>query len=166
VTGCTNRSPTAADAIEDEVQEVLAICGGDAVAASRINAFLEAEIHRLSAAVSSGFARGKVRKALRRKRLRRKRRTDDVQTAEEAPMAVTYYVALPFIRTDDGTAPGEAQECQSEAAAIRRAEGMSRDPANAGAVAFKRAGDPNVGEFSDAVVLKKFGDVPEDLSEL
>jgi hypothetical protein len=49
-------------------------------------------------------------------------------------MAVTYYVALPFIRTDDGTAPGEAQECQSEAAAIRRAEGMSRDPVNAGAV--------------------------------
>jgi hypothetical protein len=79
-------------------------------------------------------------------------------------MAVTYYVALPFIRTEDGTAPGEAQECQSEAAAIRR--GMSRDPANAGAVAFKRAGDPNVGEFSDAVVLKKFGDVPEDLSAL
>ena len=47
-------------------------------------------------------------------------------------MAVTYYVALPFIRTEDGTAPGEAQECQSEATAIRRAEGMSRDPANAG----------------------------------
>ena len=81
-------------------------------------------------------------------------------------MAVTYYVALPFIRTEDGTAPGEAQECQSEAAAIRRAEGMLRDPAYAGAVAFKRAGDPNVGEFSDAVVLKKFGDVPEDLSAL
>ena len=59
----TNPSPTAADAIEDEVQEVLAICGGDAVAASRINAFPEAEIDRLSAAVSSGFARGKVRKA-------------------------------------------------------------------------------------------------------
>ena len=54
----------------------------------------------------------------------------------EASMAVTYYVALPFIRTEDGTAPGEAQECQSEAAAIRRAEGMSRDPTNAGAVAF------------------------------
>jgi hypothetical protein len=43
----TNPSPTAADAIEDEVQEALAICGGDAVAALRItllaNAFLEAE---------------------------------------------------------------------------------------------------------------------------
>ena len=41
--------------------------GRDAIAALRItliaNAFLEAEIDRLSAAVSSGFARGKVRKA-------------------------------------------------------------------------------------------------------
>ena len=43
---------------------------------------------------------------------------------------------------------------------------MSRDPANVGAVAFKRAGDPNLGEFSDAVVLRKFGNAPEDLSEL
>ena len=62
----------------------------------------------------------------------------------------------------------QAMDCsyESEADAIRRAEGMSRDPANAGAVAFKRAGDPNVGEFSDGVVLKKFGDVPEDLSAL
>ena len=53
--------------IEDEVHEVLAICKGDAVAGLRItliaNAFLEAGIDRLSAAVSSGFARGKVRKA-------------------------------------------------------------------------------------------------------
>ncbi len=81
-------------------------------------------------------------------------------------MAVTYYVALPFIRNENGTAPGAAQECPSEGAAIRRAEAMSRDPVNAGAVAFKRTGDPNVGEFSDAVVLRKFGDVPEDLSEL
>jgi hypothetical protein len=88
-----------------------------------------------------------------------------VQLAEEASIVVTYYVALPFIRTEDGTVPGEAQECQSESAAIRRAEGMSRDPGNAGAVAFKRAGDPNVGEFSGAIILKKFGDVPEELSE-
>ena len=46
------------------MQEALAICGGDAIAALRItliaNAFLEAQIDRLSAAVSSGFARGKV----------------------------------------------------------------------------------------------------------
>ena len=63
----TNPSQTAANAVEDKVQEALAICGGDAIAALRItliaNTFLEAEIDRLSAAVSSGFARGKVRKA-------------------------------------------------------------------------------------------------------
>jgi hypothetical protein len=63
----TNPSPTAADAVEDEVREALAICGGDAIAALRITliaiAFREAEVDRLSAAVSSGFARGKDRKA-------------------------------------------------------------------------------------------------------
>jgi hypothetical protein len=75
-------------------------------------------------------------------------------------------VALPFIRTEDSTAPGEAQECQSEAAAIRRPKECHAILPIAGAVAFKRAGDPNVGEFSGAVVLKKFGDVPEDLSAL
>ena len=54
------------DALDEEVQEALAICGGDPMKALRItlfaNAFLEAEIERLSAAVSSGFSRGKVRK--------------------------------------------------------------------------------------------------------
>ena len=48
-------------------------------------------------------------------------------------MALTYYVALPFVRTEEGVAPGEAQEMPNEGAAIRRAEAMSRDPANAGA---------------------------------
>jgi len=81
-------------------------------------------------------------------------------------MPLTYYVALPILRSEDGIVPGQAQECQSEGAAIRRAEGMSRDPENAGAIAFKRSGDPNCGEFSDAVLLKSFGDVPKDLSEL
>jgi hypothetical protein len=81
-------------------------------------------------------------------------------------VSVTYYVALPFIRADGGIAPGQAQECPGEAAAIRRAESMSHDPKNAGSLAFKRTGDPNMGEFGDATVLRKFGEVPEDLSEL
>ena len=73
----TNPSPTAANAVEDKVQEALAICGGDAIAALRItliaNTFLEAEIDRLSAAVSSGFARGKVRKAPTSKEIKEKK---------------------------------------------------------------------------------------------
>jgi hypothetical protein len=51
-------------------------------------------------------------------------------------------------------------------AAIRRAETMSRDPENAGALAFKRSGDPNMGTFGDATVLKTFGQVPDNLDEL
>ena len=81
-------------------------------------------------------------------------------------MSVTYYVALPFLRTEDGMAAGQAQEMPNETAAIRRAEAMSREPANAGALAFKRTGDPSVGEFGDATVLKAFGDVPSNLDEL
>jgi hypothetical protein len=81
-------------------------------------------------------------------------------------MAVTYYVALPFVRTEEGVAPGEAQEMPNEGAAIRRAESMSRDPANGGALAFKRSGDPNLGNFGEATILKTFGEVPANLDEL
>jgi hypothetical protein len=76
---------------------------------------------------------------------------------------IVYYVALPFVRVEGGLAPGEAVECPYEAAAIRRAEAMARTEAIAGAVAFSRRGDPDVGEFEDAVILKAFGEVPDDL---
>jgi hypothetical protein len=80
---------------------------------------------------------------------------------------VTYYVALPFLRDDAGSAvPGAAEECQSPSGAVRRAELLSRAPGSIGAVAFSRTGDPMAGEFSDALVLKKFGEVPDDLSGL
>jgi hypothetical protein len=80
---------------------------------------------------------------------------------------VTYYVALPFLQDDIGTpAAGSAEECQSSSGAIRRAEVLSKVPGNVGAVAFSRSGDPMIGEFSDAQLLKKFGDVPDDLSGL
>jgi hypothetical protein len=81
-------------------------------------------------------------------------------------MSVTFYVALPFLRTEEGVAPGQAQEMPSERTALLRAEAMSRDPANAGALAFKRSGDPNIGNFGDATILKVFGEVPENLDEL
>ena len=80
---------------------------------------------------------------------------------------VTYYVALPFLQDDSGSPmAGAAEECQSPTTALRRAEILSRAPGHIGAVAFSRSGDPMAGEFSDAKLLKKFGDVPEDLSEL
>ena len=81
-------------------------------------------------------------------------------------MAVTYYVALPFIPSEDGIAIGEAQECPNEGSAIRYAEALSRKPPNVGALAFKRTGDPDLGNFADATVLRAFGKVPENLDEL
>jgi hypothetical protein len=43
---------------------------------------------------------------------------------------------------------------------------MPRDPPNAGALAFKRSGDPNMGNFDDATILKAFGEVPKNLDKL
>ena len=80
---------------------------------------------------------------------------------------VTYYVAMPFLQDDAGSpVAGAAEECQSPTTALRRAEMMSRAAAHIGAVAFSRSGDPMMGEFGDAKLIRKFGDVPEDLSGL
>ncbi|UPJ76991.1 hypothetical protein [Bradyrhizobium sp. 187] len=80
---------------------------------------------------------------------------------------MTYYVALPFVFSDDGVAAGAATECFSANAAVMRAEALSRKPGHAGAVAFSRTGDPSSGDFTDATLIRKFGDdVPDDLSAL
>jgi hypothetical protein len=43
-----------------------------------------------------------------------------------------------------------------------RAEALSRKPGHFGAVAFSRTGDPTTGDFGDAKLIRKFGDVPDD----
>ena len=72
----------------------------------------------------------------------------------------------PFLATDDGIAAGEPTECFNPVAAVRRAEALSRKEGHVGAVAFSRTGDPATGDFSDARVIRQFGDVPDDLSTL
>jgi hypothetical protein len=79
---------------------------------------------------------------------------------------VTYYVALPFVASEDGAAAGEPTECFNPKAAVMRAEALSRKEGHIGAVAFSRTGDPATGDFADAKVIRKFGDVPNDLSAL
>ena len=73
--------------------------------------------------------------------------------------AVTYYVALPFVWTEDGDLiAGQAQDRQSAGAAESVAKKMAE--VSAGAVAFSRTGDPATGDFDDAVVIRCFGEVP------
>lgn len=80
---------------------------------------------------------------------------------------VTYYVAMPFlIDTDGSPVAGAAEECQTSTAALRRAEILAHGAGHIGAVAFSRSGDPVTGEFGDARLLRKFGNVPEDLGTL
>ena len=79
---------------------------------------------------------------------------------------VTYFVALPFVAADDGIAAGEPTECFNPTAVVMRAEALSRKPGHVGAVAFSRTGDPATGDFGDAKVIRKFGEVPDDLSTL
>jgi hypothetical protein len=80
---------------------------------------------------------------------------------------ITYYVAMPFLQDDNGSpVAGTAEECQSSTTALRRAEMLSRSPGHIGAVAFSRTGDPMMGEFGDAKLLRTFGHVPPDLCEM
>jgi len=79
--------------------------------------------------------------------------------SEVGAMSATYYVALPFVRTEEGDlVAGEAKECQSDFGARREAARMALT--HAGAVAFSRTGDPGTGEFADAVVLQSYGQAP------
>jgi hypothetical protein len=79
---------------------------------------------------------------------------------------VTYYVALPFVLANDGIAAGEAVQCFNPNSAVMKAEALSRKPGNVGALAFGRSGDPATGDFGDAELIRKFGDIPDDLSTL
>jgi hypothetical protein len=76
---------------------------------------------------------------------------------------VTYYVALPFVASDNGIAAGKPYECFNSTAVVRRAKALSRRAGHVGAVAFCRTLNPKTGDFSEATVIKRFGDVPDDL---
>jgi hypothetical protein len=75
---------------------------------------------------------------------------------------VIYYTALPFVRLENGgLIPGEAVECPHSSAVIRRADAMSRNEGNAGAVALAHIDSPGLGDSEDPLILKTFGDVPD-----
>ena len=77
--------------------------------------------------------------------------------------AVTYYVAIPFSRDDEGNLlPGEAKECPNGDRAKRMAQAMSEK--HASAIAFSRTGDPEHGDYQDAQLIAVFGAV--DVSAL
>jgi hypothetical protein len=76
---------------------------------------------------------------------------------------VTYFAVLPFSRTVGGEFLAEAAiEVRSAEQAKATASRMTAD--GRGAVAFSKTGDPQLGDWSDAVILGRYGDVPDDLA--
>jgi hypothetical protein len=78
---------------------------------------------------------------------------------------VTYYVALPFRQIDGEIAAGEPQECRDAFKARSVAVILASDPNSCGAVAFSRTGDVALGEFDDAVIIARLGEVDDTLMQ-
>jgi hypothetical protein len=74
---------------------------------------------------------------------------------------VTYYVALAFRRSEEGgdIVACDPKEARSSEQAIRMAASLAAMEGHCGAIAFSRAGDPALGDFEDAVILKTLGEV-------
>ena len=74
---------------------------------------------------------------------------------------MTYYVALAFKRSEDGgdVVACDPKEARSSEQAIRMAGSLAAKDGYCGAIAFSRTGDPALGNFEDAVILKAIGEV-------
>ena len=84
---------------------------------------------------------------------------------------VTRYLVLPFTRDHNGKLMAlDPEEVPDAARANFRAFNMvgriRRVAKVVGTVAFSRCGDPAAGDFSDAVILARYGETPDDVEEM
>jgi hypothetical protein len=150
-------APPAED-LEAAADQAIAACGGDAREAVKALLvavdFIEARTAELRASVSTGYSRDRYTDT-RCSAIARS--ICDGRHLPRCP-ALRCLRRLHCRRRSGGVLSANA--------AVMRAEALSRKPGCAGAVAFSRSGDPATGEFGDAKLLRKFGDVPDDLSAL
>ncbi|MDQ0471156.1 hypothetical protein [Labrys wisconsinensis] len=79
-----------------------------------------------------------------------------------AGRAITYYVVQPFVRDEDGElVPEDPIEARSEHGALSLMRRLAAG--KAGVLVFSRSGDPALGDFEDAVILGRAGEVPGEL---
>jgi hypothetical protein len=75
---------------------------------------------------------------------------------------MTYYVALAFKKAEDAGGAivvCDPKEARSSDQAIRMADSLAKTEGHCGAIAFSRSGDPALGDFEDALILKTVGEV-------
>jgi hypothetical protein len=77
-------------------------------------------------------------------------------------LVTTFYAAVPVAKRDDGWLAcdyTEAIVCQSAEEAVQIAAMIARKPGYAAAVAFSRTRDPATGQYDDAEILARAGDL-------
>jgi hypothetical protein len=75
---------------------------------------------------------------------------------------ITQFMVVPFDYVDGGVVAGEPVICSSPAAAIERAQGLWKTFGHAGAIAFSRTTDFEIGKFDAKHILRRFGEVPSE----
>jgi hypothetical protein len=75
---------------------------------------------------------------------------------------ITQFVALAFDLVDGALVPGEGVDCAGPSLAIQTAQGQWKLFGHAGAVAFSRTSDFEQGIFDRRLVLRRFGQVPDE----
>lgn len=74
---------------------------------------------------------------------------------------ITYFVVQSFTRGKRGALLADsAVQANDQGHAFRMLERLAKS--KAGVVAFSRSGDPSTGEYTDAVVLAQYGDLPDE----
>jgi hypothetical protein len=76
-------------------------------------------------------------------------------------MRETIHVVQAFHRDEGGHLIADVPEAAKDAEHARERALRLKDR-RAGVVAFSRTGDMSIGEYEDAVVLARFGDVPDE----
>ncbi len=79
---------------------------------------------------------------------------------------VTFFVMIPFKKMRGGiVAQGGGVQCSSERSAMSQARDAVTKGA-VGAIAFKRSGDPGLGEYGEATLICQEGDVPDSVEDM
>jgi hypothetical protein len=79
--------------------------------------------------------------------------------------AIEGCVALAFMKSDDGgdIVACDPKEARNSEQAIRTASSLAKMEGHCGVIASSRTGDPALGDFDDAVILKTVGELDAGL---
>lgn len=77
---------------------------------------------------------------------------------------VTFFVMVPFRQSEGEVIAETGVQCPSKHAAIAQARGAVARGA-VGAIAFMRSGDPALGEYGEATLICKEGDLPDGFED-